>query len=151
MKVAQQWTEQEFVGLDPGDARLDRRAKKLIERLAAKPAASIPEACNGWSETCAAYRFLRNSDEVAVGALSYFQQTGVAVPGQVSVLGYDDTNGTKFTVPRLSSVHIPWTELTENGLNYLLNRCYGLDRPVLRQFPVSVAVRGSLARAPAER
>jgi hypothetical protein len=62
VKVAQQWTEQEFVGLDLGDARLDRRAKKLIERLAAKPAASIPEACDGWSETCAAYRFLRNSD-----------------------------------------------------------------------------------------
>ena len=62
MKVAQQWAEQEFAALDLGDARLDKRAKKLMERLAAKPTASIPEACDTWSETCAAYRFLRNSD-----------------------------------------------------------------------------------------
>lgn len=33
-----------------------------MERLAAKPKASIPEACDSWSETCAAYRFLRNTD-----------------------------------------------------------------------------------------
>ena len=87
------------------------------------------------------------NDEMAVGALSCFQQAGVAVPGQVSVLGYDDTDGTKFTVPRLSSVHIPWKELTQDGLNCLLNRCYGLDRPVLRQFPVSVTMRSSLSSA----
>ena len=31
------------------------------------------------------------NDEMAVGALSYFQQAGIAVPAQVSVLGYDDT------------------------------------------------------------
>lgn len=62
MKVAQQWTEQEFAALDLGDVRLDKRAKKLMERLAAKPTASMSEACDTWSETCAAYRFLRNSD-----------------------------------------------------------------------------------------
>lgn len=60
--VERQWVEQEFAGLDLGDARLDRWAKKLMERLAAKRTASIPEACDGWSETCAAYRFLRNTD-----------------------------------------------------------------------------------------
>jgi Transposase DNA-binding len=61
-KAAQQWIEQEFAGLDLGDARLDRRAKKLMERFAANPTASIPQACDSWSETCAAYRFLRNTD-----------------------------------------------------------------------------------------
>jgi LacI family transcriptional regulator len=88
------------------------------------------------------------NDEMAVGALSYFQQAGVVVPGAVSVLGYDDTASTKFTVPRLSSVHIPWRDLTVNGLSFLLNRCYGLARPVTRQFPVSVTIRASLSRAP---
>ncbi|WP_340524671.1 IS4/Tn5 family transposase DNA-binding protein [Cupriavidus necator] len=34
-KAAKQWIEQEFAGLNLGDARLNRRAKKLIERLAA--------------------------------------------------------------------------------------------------------------------
>ena len=87
------------------------------------------------------------NDEMALGALNYLHQAGVAVPGQVSVLGYDDTNSTRFTVPRLSSVPIPWRELSGHGLNYLLNRCYGLDRPVLRQFPISVTMRSSVTKA----
>lgn len=91
------------------------------------------------------------NDEMAIGALSCFQQMGVEIPGQVSVLGYDDTNSTRFTVPRLSSVHIPWGDLAENGLNYLLNCCYGLGRPVRRHFPLSVTLRASLSKAPARR
>lgn len=60
--VERQWMEQEFAGPDLGDARLDTRAKKLVERLAAKPTANNSGACDGWSETCAAYRFVRNTD-----------------------------------------------------------------------------------------
>ncbi len=87
------------------------------------------------------------NDEMAVGALSYFQQAGIAVPGAVSVLGYDDTHTAEFTAPRLSSVHMPWTEMTLNGLNCLLNRCYDLTRPVTHAYTVSVTQRASLAKA----
>lgn len=87
------------------------------------------------------------NDEMAVGALSCFQQAGVAVPQQVSVLGYDDTHSAEFTAPRLTSVHIPWSEMTLNGLNFLLNRCYDMQRPVERQYQLHVAERASLATA----
>lgn len=89
------------------------------------------------------------NDEMAVGALSCFQQAGIAVPEQVSVLGYDDTHSADFTAPRLTSVHIPWSEMTLNGLNFLLNRCYDLGRPVSRDYKLSVTERASLAMAPA--
>lgn len=89
------------------------------------------------------------NDDMAMGALSFFQQAGVDVPGQISVLGYDDTNSAEYTAPRLSTVHMPWTEMTLNGLNCLLNRCYGTDRPVTHDYPVSVAMRASLGKAPA--
>ena len=52
------WATQEFETLDLCDARLNRRAVLLAERLALKPGASIPNACHNWSETVAAYRFL---------------------------------------------------------------------------------------------
>jgi LacI family transcriptional regulator len=91
------------------------------------------------------------NDEMAVGALSYFQQAGVAVPEQVSVLGYDDTHSAEFTAPRLTSVHIPWSEMTLNGLNYLLNRCYETDRPVKRKYKLHVTERASLARVPSRK
>ena len=91
------------------------------------------------------------NDEMAVGALSFFQQAGIDVPGAVSVLGYDDTHSAEFTAPRLSSVHMPWTEMTQNGLNALLNRCYDMHRPVTHDYPVSVTERASLAKAPPAR
>ena len=87
------------------------------------------------------------NDEMAVGALSYFHGAGVDVPGAVSVHGYDDIESARFTVPRLSSVHIPWNEMAESGLNLLLNRCYGLARPVVSQFPIHVTMRASVAAA----
>jgi Transposase DNA-binding/Transposase Tn5 dimerisation domain len=41
------WTETEFDHLDPGDTRLNKRARTLMERLAAKPTAGVPHACRG--------------------------------------------------------------------------------------------------------
>jgi hypothetical protein len=52
------WATEEFKDIDLGDKRLNKRAARLAEQLAAKPSASIPSACGGWAETQAAYRFL---------------------------------------------------------------------------------------------
>jgi hypothetical protein len=51
---------QEFDVIDLGDKRLNDRARLLLERLAANPAASINSSCQGWSETKAAYAFFDN-------------------------------------------------------------------------------------------
>ncbi|WP_206955976.1 IS4 family transposase [Trinickia acidisoli] len=96
-KAAQQWTEQEFAGLDLGDARLNRRAKKLVERLAAKPTASIPQACDSWSETCAAYRFLRNTDVAWEAILEpHWASTQERMRSQPVVLCIQDTTELDF-------------------------------------------------------
>jgi LacI family transcriptional regulator len=91
------------------------------------------------------------NDEMAVGALSYLQAAGIAVPGQVSVLGYDDTPSAEYSAPRLTTVHIPWRDVTLSGLNTLLNRCYGGSRPVTWAFPISLTERASVADAPPAR
>ena len=54
------WTETEFADLDLGDARLNRRARTLMERLVARPTAGVPQACRGWGGTMAVYRFFDN-------------------------------------------------------------------------------------------
>jgi hypothetical protein len=56
------WADEEFLGIDLGDKRRDGRAIRLVERLAERPTASIPGACNGWAETQAAYRFLAGEE-----------------------------------------------------------------------------------------
>lgn len=51
---------EELRGIDLGDERLNRRSVKVMEALAANPEASINGACDGWSDTLAAYRFFDN-------------------------------------------------------------------------------------------
>jgi LacI family transcriptional regulator len=87
------------------------------------------------------------NDEMAVGALSYFQEAGIRVPHELSVIGYDDTPSAEFSAPRLTTVHMPWREMTQNGVSDLLNRCYDLQRPVTRSYPVTMTLRASLAKA----
>ena len=55
------WAQDEFKTLELGDQRLNARAVLLAERLSSKPTESIPNACLGWAETQAAYRFLSNA------------------------------------------------------------------------------------------
>lgn len=88
------------------------------------------------------------NDETAVGALSCLQEAGISVPQQVSVLGYDDTATAAYTAPPLSSIHVPWSEVTINGLNCLFNLCYGSQHRVERDFPLGITHRASLAMAP---
>jgi len=87
------------------------------------------------------------NDEMALGALSCFHEAGLRVPQDVSVIGYDDVPSAAYSAPRLTSVHIPWREMTRSGVAALLNLCYGAERPLTRTFPVSVSLRASLARA----
>ena len=54
------WAQEEFRTLELGDERLNARAVLLAQRLGSKPTESIPNACSGWAETQAAYRFLSN-------------------------------------------------------------------------------------------
>jgi hypothetical protein len=61
--MEEKWAEEEFQTLDLGDARLNRRAMRLVEALAAQPGASIPKACGNEADTKAAYRLL-SSDGV---------------------------------------------------------------------------------------
>lgn len=86
------------------------------------------------------------NDEMAVGALSRLHQSGISIPGELSVLGYDDTQTAEFSAPKLTSVHIPWNEVTVSGLNWLRNRLYATKLPVRRQFPVTVTWRSSVAK-----
>jgi Transposase Tn5 dimerisation domain/Transposase DNA-binding len=57
--------QSEYGSVNFGDKRLNERGKLLLKRLSNKPMDSIPGSCNGWAETKAAYRFLRNDSVTA--------------------------------------------------------------------------------------
>jgi len=91
------WTATEFGQLDLGDARLNRRARTLMESMAATPTASVPKACNGWGETMAAYRFFDNENVDWRAILEpHWQQTTQRMAAQSVVLCLQDTTELDF-------------------------------------------------------
>jgi hypothetical protein len=60
----------ELDGIDLGDQRLNRRARRILAKLGDKPTVSIPAACGGWDETRAAYRLFDHSEVTAERVLA---------------------------------------------------------------------------------
>ncbi|MEO5607997.1 MAG: IS4 family transposase [Polaromonas sp.] len=91
------WAQDEFKTLELGDQRLNARAVLLAERLANKPTESIPNACLGWAETQAAYRFLSNprTDWQAVLA-PHWASSLERMRGHAVVLNIQDTTELDF-------------------------------------------------------
>ena len=68
-----------------------------MERFTAKPTASIPEACDSWSETCAAYRFLANEDVSWEAILApHWERTRERMQAHPVVLCIQDTTELDF-------------------------------------------------------
>ena len=61
------------------------------------------------------------NDSMAIGALSALRESGVAVPGEMAVAGFDDIPLARFVDPPLSSVHVPICELGARAVGLLLH------------------------------
>jgi len=53
-----QWIETELAESQGHDERHRKQLAQLLGRLSEQSTSSIPQACQGWAETVAAYRFL---------------------------------------------------------------------------------------------
>lgn len=62
------------------------------------------------------------SDEMAVGVLSRAFKRGIAVPRQLSVIGYDNTQIAEMTTPPLTTLSQPFYEMGELGITRLLEQ-----------------------------
>ncbi len=83
------------------------------------------------------------NDKVAMVLIAELHKRGISVPGDVSVIGYDDVEFTPFTAPALSTIHAPIEEMSQSACHQLLNLTYGLDLPYQEHFEPSLSVRQS--------
>ena len=82
----------ELEGIDLGDARLERRSRRVIEALAVDPAASINAAHGRWADTLAAYRLLGHEAVTPAAILAPHRRATVdRVREQAVVLVVQDT------------------------------------------------------------
>lgn len=64
-------------------------------------------------------------DTVAAGAMAACIDRGVSVPGDVSIVGYDDNSLCEIVRPRLTTVHQPKRELGQTAMKMLLTCMQG--------------------------
>jgi LacI family transcriptional regulator len=88
------------------------------------------------------------NDVMAMAALACLATAGIAVPGTLSVLGYDDSEIARYTTPALATVRVPIERAAVNGCRFLLNLCYGLELPVEHALAPELILRASLGAGP---
>lgn len=87
------------------------------------------------------------SDYLAIGALNAAYTLGVKVPEDVSIVGFDDLPLTEFTVPSLTTVHMPIAEMTALAIRLAIEQeaMPPLEKQILRP---TLVIRKSSGPAP---
>jgi len=86
------------------------------------------------------------NDWMAMGALRALRESGLRVPGDISVTGFDNVDVAQFCVPALTSVHIARDRIGQAICDYLMNPATLSPRDGFAIDP-EVLVRGSTGPA----
>ena len=68
------------------------------------------------------------NDMSAIGAIRALQDSGMQVPADVSVVGFDDINAAAFSHPRLTTIRQPLANMGRMAAQCVLNRIHGRER-----------------------
>jgi hypothetical protein len=87
---ADAWFDHEIADCAFADERLDKRLRRLLERMEGAMGESIPLACQDWANTKAAYRFFSNDrvseEEILAGHFQSTRSGFAATSGPILVL-----------------------------------------------------------------
>lgn len=88
------------------------------------------------------------NDLTAIGAINEFESSGLSVPADISVIGFDDIDFAVLTKPSLTTVSLPRNELGRRAVEMLLK---ALDNPQEEgtevRIPTNLIIRQSTAPA----
>ncbi len=85
------------------------------------------------------------SDIIAAGVIKYCHENSIAVPGDISVLGFDNLEIAELTTPDLTTVEVPAREMGTIAGDYLLATSAQRQHMRQRELPLRLVVRASTA------
>ncbi len=90
---------------------------------------------------------LASNDAMAIGCLGELGRRGLRVPGDVSLVGFDDIPAVRWLDPPLTTVAVPMAEIGAAGMQRLLTLLQGdgTGEPRVNVHPTELVVRGSTA------
>jgi len=90
-----------------------------------------------------------SNDEMAAGIIDAARAARISIPGQISVVGYDDNAVAKTTTPRLTTVRQPLEQMGEMAARLLIDGIRTGDRNAAHKIiPFEVIERESVAELP---
>lgn len=84
------------------------------------------------------------NDAMAAGAVEALTTRGYAIPGDVSVIGYDDSLMARLTSPRLTTLRQPLREMGQRAVALLMHMIDTHATPPSEVFPAELVVRDSV-------
>jgi len=87
------------------------------------------------------------NDLMAAGAVRELHSRGISVPGDVSVIGFDDAPLAEMISPALTTMRQPLQEMAQAAVSLLLSRLTDADsgQPTRRVLPTTLVIRESTA------
>ena len=70
------------------------------------------------------------NDIAAIGAIRALKDAGLSVPGDVSVVGFDDILSAAYSTPSLTTVRQPLAEMGKRGAQVLLERIANREKAI---------------------
>ena len=86
------------------------------------------------------------NDMMAVGCFEAAKSSNIKIPEDVAIVGFDDIYLGRLLSPRLTTVHVPISELGSKAIRYLLrmiNREVNLNQPYREELSTGLVIGGS--------
>ncbi|MBV6817198.1 LacI family DNA-binding transcriptional regulator [Rahnella sp. PD12R] len=91
---------------------------------------------------------LTSNDEMAIGAMKQLSTAGIAVPAQVSVIGFDNIPTAPFLIPALSSVKDPVSDMVSEVISQIIAMLDGGYLSGQNKFSSDLILRDSVTDGP---
>lgn len=87
------------------------------------------------------------NDSLAVGCYKAVQEAGLTIPGDISIIGFNDISMAEYLVPPLTTVHVPVDFMGAQAVNVLAERIFtGREISMHISIPGKVIIRESVSR-----
>lgn len=88
------------------------------------------------------------SDAIAFGAMRAIQETGLSIPEDISIIGFNDSEMSSYTTPALTTIYAPAYDMGQHGANLIYAASnLNIGTPLKAKIPCSLITRESCAPA----
>ncbi len=91
---------------------------------------------------------IASTDVLAIGALHAACQMDIDVPGEVSIVGFDDLPLAAYTTPALTTVHMPIAQMAAAGVKAAVEEDRSAEAVTLQILKPEIVIRDSSGPAP---